>query len=54
MLPDYEKYMRELRCVRSRQSGTTLEPEIKPLRLDLQGWPLERELQDQSHGPKHP
>jgi len=54
MLPDYEKYMRELRSVRSGQSGKTLKPEIKPLRLDRLGWPLEQVLRDRSYCPKHP
>ena len=44
MLPDYEKYMRELRRVRSRQRE---ERGIKPLRLDLPGWPLELGLPGQ-------
>ena len=50
MLPDYEKYMRELRRVRCRQRAKTLKTQktgVKPLRLDLQGLPSEQELRGQ-------
>ena len=50
MLPDYEKYMRELRRVRCRQRAQTLKTEKKgvtPLQLDLLGLPLERALRGQ-------
>jgi hypothetical protein len=50
MLPDYEKYMRELRRVRCRQRAQTLKTQkkgIKPLQLDLLGLPLGRVLRGQ-------
>jgi len=50
MLPDSEKYMREVCCVRCRQIAKTLKSAkggIKPLRLDLLGLPLEQELRGQ-------
>ena len=60
MLPDYEKYMRELRRVRCRQSAKTPKAEkrgVMPLRLDLLGLPglaVEQGLLGQSHCLKHP
>jgi hypothetical protein len=50
MLPDYEKYMRELRRVRCRRRAQTLKTEkngIKPLQLDLQDLPLGQALRGQ-------
>jgi len=58
MLPDYEKYMRELCRVRCRQSGLGPSSErkvgIKPLRLDQLGLAAEQVLRGQSHCLMHP